>query len=93
MFFNFKIEIWNNNLLIIEIIKKDKGKIEKKGEMFGLCTGYYHMYFNKPEYYVIILGLDCAGKTTLLERIKAIFSNRAPLPPQSIRPTVGLNSK
>lgn len=60
--------------------------------MFGLCTGYYHMYFNKPEYYVIILGLDCAGKTTLLERIKAIFSNRAPLPPQSIRPTVGLNS-
>lgn len=61
--------------------------------MFGLCTGYYHMYFNKPEYYVIILGLDCAGKTTLLERIKAIFSNKAPLPPQSIRPTVGLNSK
>ena len=60
--------------------------------MFGLCTGYYHMYFNKPEYYVIILGLDCAGKTTLLERIKAIFSNRPALPPQSIRPTVGLNS-
>lgn len=45
----------------------------------------------KTEYYVLILGLDRAGKTTLLEQMKAVFKGIEPLPADQIMPTVGLN--
>ena len=39
-----------------------------------------------------IVGLDGAGKTTVLERAKAEFGSRLPaLPPEKITPTVGMN--
>lgn len=31
--------------------------------MFSLIKGYYDMYFQKPTYKILILGLDQTGKT------------------------------
>lgn len=47
--------------------------------------------FNKTEFHVLILGIDKAGKTTLLEKLKSLHSNLEGLPPDRIVPTVGLN--
>jgi len=44
----------------------------------------------KREYHVLIIGLENAGKTTLLERLNFEYNKRG-LPPEKIRPTVGLN--
>lgn len=38
-----------------------------------------------------MVGLDKAGKTTLLENLKDQFSEQGGLDPQKILPTVGLN--
>jgi len=40
---------------------------------------------------VLILGIDRSGKTTLLERIKTLYTEHAGLTPDKIQPTVGLN--
>jgi len=40
---------------------------------------------------VLILGIDNSGKTTLLEKIKAEYTEDDGLPPDKILPTVGLN--
>lgn len=47
--------------------------------------------FSKLELHVLILGIDKAGKTTLLEKMKTMYSNVEGLPPDRIVPTVGLN--
>ncbi|RHZ63533.1 hypothetical protein Glove_329g50 [Diversispora epigaea] len=59
--------------------------------MYTLLSGFHKYLTRKEEYYVIILGLDNAGKTTLLERIKSIFLGVLGLPQDRIAPTVGLN--
>jgi ADP-ribosylation factor related protein 1 len=61
--------------------------------MYSLLKGFYEYCTLKEEYCVMIIGLDNAGKTTLLERFKMILSSgkTRPLPPERITPTIGLN--
>lgn len=60
--------------------------------MYTLLSGFYELYTRKDEFYIAILGLDNAGKTTLLERIKATYNKGVrTIAPERINPTVGLN--
>ncbi|KAI8893916.1 ADP-ribosylation factor family-domain-containing protein [Globomyces pollinis-pini] len=59
--------------------------------MYTLLSGLYSQYTRKEEYFVMIIGLDNAGKTTLLERIKVLYNHTKGLDPVQIAPTVGLN--
>ncbi|KAL5727611.1 hypothetical protein ACHQM5_000790 [Ranunculus cassubicifolius] len=59
--------------------------------MFTLFSGLWEYIFSKTEFHILILGVDKAGKTTLLEKLKALYSNLEGLPPDRIVPTVGLN--
>lgn len=43
--------------------------------MFGLASGLYQNYFVPPEVSILLIGLDDAGKTTLLERVKVTDFN------------------
>ncbi|KAI8836374.1 ADP-ribosylation factor family-domain-containing protein [Chytridium lagenaria] len=59
--------------------------------MYTLLSGLYTQWTRKEEFNVVILGLDNAGKTTLLERIKATYTTGRTLSPDQIGPTIGLN--
>uniref|UniRef100_A0A0N4ZFV7 ADP-ribosylation factor-related protein 1 n=1 Tax=Parastrongyloides trichosuri TaxID=131310 RepID=A0A0N4ZFV7_PARTI len=60
--------------------------------MFSLASGIYRQLTVKPEYNVIIVGLDNAGKSTLLEHAKNICNNGAIKKDLTkITTTVGLN--
>ncbi|KAF4305314.1 ADP-ribosylation factor protein 3 [Botryosphaeria dothidea] len=58
--------------------------------MYHLMKGLYLYATSKEEYSILLLGLDNAGKTTLLEQIKAIHSNNLH-PKLKTVPTVGQN--
>uniref|UniRef100_A0A8R7VAP4 ADP-ribosylation factor-related protein 1 n=1 Tax=Triticum urartu TaxID=4572 RepID=A0A8R7VAP4_TRIUA len=59
--------------------------------MFSLLHGLWNHVFSKTEFRVLILGVDKAGKTTLLEKLKSIYLKGEGLPHDRIGPTVGLN--
>lgn len=59
--------------------------------MFSLVYGFIDYLLQKDELRVLLLGLDGAGKTSLLERLKTIYTGTPGLTPDKIRPTVGLN--
>jgi len=58
---------------------------------FSLIQGFLQYLFAKPKVNILLIGLDHAGKTTLLERIKTQFGNMPGIPPDKIPPTIGMN--
>ncbi|RWS12409.1 hypothetical protein B4U79_09019 [Dinothrombium tinctorium] len=60
--------------------------------MFSLIYGFWKYFFHKDEYFVLILGLDNAGKTTFLEQTKVKFNRHyKAVNLKKITTTVGLN--
>ena len=60
--------------------------------MFTLFSGLWRYLFQKDEYFVLILGLDNAGKSTYLEQTKTQFcSHYKGINLNKITTTVGLN--
>ncbi|KAJ7071935.1 P-loop containing nucleoside triphosphate hydrolase protein [Mycena amicta] len=60
--------------------------------MYHLLKGLHEHLTRKEEFSVIIIGLDSAGKTTLLEKIKTLYNEIPGLTPDKIGPTVGQNT-
>ena len=58
--------------------------------MYSLLSGFYQWYFQKPEYKVLMVGLDGAGKTSFLEQVKSMHKQKC-TKLERITPTVGLN--
>ncbi|KAF9452760.1 P-loop containing nucleoside triphosphate hydrolase protein [Macrolepiota fuliginosa MF-IS2] len=60
--------------------------------MYHLLKGLHEYLTRKEEFSVIIIGLDGAGKTTFLEKIKTLYNDVPGLTPDKIGPTVGQNT-
>ena len=56
---NFSLKVVNNIIMFIELFSFQKPLFK----MFTLLSGLWKYLFQKEEYYVLILGLDNAGKT------------------------------
>ena len=59
--------------------------------MFSLFAGFWNYYFSRPSIHILLIGLDHAGKTTILEAMKTKFGKSHGLPPEKIPPTIGMN--
>jgi ADP-ribosylation factor related protein 1 len=58
---------------------------------FSLLHGFWNYFFASVKINVLIIGVDNAGKTTLLERIKTQYGTVHGLHPSKIPPTIGMN--
>ncbi|SCV70214.1 BQ2448_1608 [Microbotryum intermedium] len=59
--------------------------------MYRLLSGLIAHASKKEEFSVLIMGLDNAGKTTFLAKIKSLFNETPDVDPASIAPTIGQN--
>lgn len=59
--------------------------------MFSLCYGLVEYMLRKDEFHVLILGIDKAGKTHVLEKLKVLMTDLPGMDPSQIMATVGLN--
>eukprot|EP00041_Stephanoeca_diplocostata_P001875 m.21898 g.21898 ORF g.21898 m.21898 type:complete len:202 (+) comp12564_c0_seq2:277-882(+) len=60
--------------------------------MFSLLSGLVQYLFQRPEYFILMIGLDGAGKTCLLEKFKGIHNKKySGTPLDKVSPTIGLN--
>jgi ADP-ribosylation factor related protein 1 len=59
--------------------------------MWTLVSGCYKQLMERREFGVLVVGLEAAGKTTLLERLKTMYGGAPGLPPDKIVTTVGCN--
>ncbi|KAI5455347.1 ADP-ribosylation factor protein 3 [Naganishia albida] len=59
--------------------------------MYHLLRGFHEYMTRKDEFSIVIIGLDNAGKTTFLERVKSLYNKVPGLGPERIGPTVGQN--
>ncbi|CAE6917237.1 Arfrp1 [Symbiodinium natans] len=58
--------------------------------MFSLLSGLWQWLLQKEERRMVLLGVDNAGKTTTLEKLKSLFGLKG-MPPERIPPTIGFN--
>ena len=58
---------------------------------FSLFYGCAEWVLRREEVHVLIIGLDRAGKTALLEKLKTLFAEAPGLELEKLVPTVGLN--
>ena len=61
--------------------------------MFSLLIGLWEYLFKTPSLHILIIGLDYAGKSSILERIKAQYGPKTAhvIPMDRIPPTIGMN--
>mmetsp|Transcript_8774 Transcript_8774/g.16675 ORF Transcript_8774/g.16675 Transcript_8774/m.16675 type:complete len:199 (+) Transcript_8774:81-677(+) len=58
--------------------------------MFSLLSGLWQWLTQKEELRMVLLGVDNAGKTTVLEQLKTLFGAKG-MEPGRIAPTIGMN--
>lgn len=58
---------------------------------FSLMSGFYQWVTSRDEVRILIIGLESAGKTTLLEQIKTVYSKGYKPLLTSVIPTIGVN--
>lgn len=56
--------------------------------MFSLLSGCFEFLLHKEELKILIVGLDKAGKTTLLERLKTLYTDVPGLEADKVRACV-----
>ena len=59
--------------------------------MFGLFWGFYEYLRQREELSILIIGVDGAGKTCVLESLKGLYTSQPGLEQSKIISTVGLN--
>uniref|UniRef100_A0A915DWT1 ADP-ribosylation factor-related protein 1 n=1 Tax=Ditylenchus dipsaci TaxID=166011 RepID=A0A915DWT1_9BILA len=76
----------------LELDRQLKYDADAGYEMFALGRGMYKELIRKEEFFVVLIGLDNAGKTTFVEQFKANFDKTyTKRHPSKISSTVGLN--
>ena len=59
--------------------------------MFSLLYGFIELLLRKEQFHILVVGLDKAGKTSAVERLKAALTGAPPPDLGRAVPTVGLN--